>query len=93
MPKHGPVYIVLGDAEVNADSAGSPGPTQTGNCIDLNRGTLAALDELEHVGPSRAQEIIARRPWHRLEDLTRGSGLSDARVADIAGSGLVCSLP
>ena len=90
---HAPVYIVLGDDAVRTDQASSRRIEATpAACINLNRASLEALDRLAHVGPSRARDIVAGRPWQHIEDLTRVSGLSAARVADIAGNGSVCPI-
>ena len=43
------------------------------------------------MGPVRAGQIIEMRPWGRVEELTRVSGLGMASVKAIVESGLVCS--
>ncbi|MBS61880.1 helix-hairpin-helix domain-containing protein [Salinisphaera sp.] len=85
---HAPVYIVLGEDIVRTDQASRRRiETTPTSCIDLNQASLDALDHLAHVGPSRARDIVAGRPWQRIGGLTRVSGLSAGRVADIAGNG------
>ena len=70
-------------------------PTETtaapsANCVDINTADLAALDQIIHIGPSRAADIIALRPFATVADLTRVSGISSARLADIVDQGLAC---
>lgn len=60
------------------------------NCIDINTADLDALDQIIHVGPSRAADIIALRPFASVADLTRVSGIGSARLADIVDQGLAC---
>lgn len=90
---HAPVYIVLGKAKVSAGMRQKEPAQAPKDCIDLNRASAGELDGLDHVGPSRAQDIIEGRPWHSIRGLTRVSGLSGARVEDIASSHAVCPLP
>jgi len=90
---HAPVYIVLGKATVSAAMRRKEPEQAPRDCIDLNRASAGELDSLDHVGPSRAQAIIEGRPWHSIRRLTRVSGLSSARVGDIASSHAVCPLP
>lgn len=60
------------------------------NCIDINTADLDALDQIIHIGPSRAADIIALRPFASVADLTRVSGIGSARLADIVDQGLAC---
>ncbi|MFZ8948942.1 MAG: ComEA family DNA-binding protein, partial [Ilumatobacteraceae bacterium] len=59
-------------------------------CVDVNTASAEALDEIVHIGPSRAADIIALRPFTSVEDLIRVSGIGDARLADIVEQGLAC---
>ncbi|MGA1594907.1 MAG: helix-hairpin-helix domain-containing protein [Ilumatobacteraceae bacterium] len=59
-------------------------------CVDINTASAEALDEIVHIGPSRAADIIALRPFTSVEDLIRVSGIGDARLADIVEQGLAC---
>lgn len=58
-------------------------------CIDLNASSANRLAQLPHVGPARAVDIIAGRPW-RVSELRQINGIGDGRLADIRGSGLLC---
>lgn len=74
-----------GDAPTEADG-GSCGPGQ----IDLNRADVATLSGIVHLGPARAEQVVALRPFRRVEELTRVSGIGPARIADILAEGIAC---
>jgi hypothetical protein len=48
------------------------------------------LQGIIHVGPDRAAEIITRRPFGSVDDLTRVTGIGPSRLADIKAQGLAC---
>ncbi|APE30654.1 endonuclease [Halomonas aestuarii] len=89
---HAPVYVALhGAALVATRAAGGElvaRPPRAG-CIDLNASSANRLAQLPHVGPARAADIIAGRPW-RVSELRQINGIGDGRLADIRRSGLLC---
>ena len=58
------------------------------DCVDLNRAGATELTRIIHIGEVRAEAIIAGRPWQEVTDLSRISGIADARLADILEQGL-----
>ena len=55
--------------------------------IHINTATLAELDSLPGIGPSKAAAIIAareRRPFRRLQDLLRVPGIGRATLERLA---------
>jgi endonuclease/exonuclease/phosphatase family metal-dependent hydrolase len=94
---HAPVYLALGSAKltlrpftiINIYSS-LPAANDPVYCIDLNTIDFKTLQELPHIGPARAQNIIEGRPWDHPEQLQRISGLGGERVNDIVLSNLVC---
>ena len=62
----------------------------TESCVDINTASIAELDQIIHIGESRAADIVALRPFTSVADLTRVSGIGDSRVADIIDQGLAC---
>jgi beta-lactamase superfamily II metal-dependent hydrolase len=71
----------------------TPSPPPTLSCIDINRAGLVELQEIIHIGPVRAQEIIDLRrsqPFRSVEDLIRVDGIGPARLADIKAQGRAC---
>lgn len=88
---HAPVYVTFGNVRVDAgvSSAAVAGaqrkpPTATRDCIDINSAPVKRLDSLPQVGPSRAREIVAGRPWASAGALTEINGLGPSRVRAIA---------
>ncbi len=55
--------------------------------ININTASLEGLQEIVHIGESRAQEIIELRPFYSLDELTRVTGIGDARLEDIKDEG------
>ncbi|MDZ7851768.1 MAG: endonuclease [Halomonas sp.] len=91
---HAPVYLALNGAALVATHAGSGelvASRRVANCIDLNDSKAGQLTQLPHVGPSRAADIIAGRPWQVPGELTRISGIGEGRLGEIQRSGLLCS--
>ena len=43
--------------------------------IDLNRASLAEIEALPGIGPKTASEIISRRPFQNLDDLSKVPGI------------------
>ena len=41
-----------------------------------------------HIGPVRAEDIVAGRPWHSVDDLLRIDGIGQVRLAEIKSQGL-----
>ena len=90
---HAPVYVGLNGAELQPvhEANGKPMPrTSIPDCIDLNTSSVSRLDELPHIGPARARDIVEERPWASADHLTRVNGLGTARVQEIQASDLLC---
>lgn len=51
-----------------------------GERIDVNGASALLLASLPGIGPVMAERIIRGRPYHRLEDLLRVSGIGEARL-------------
>jgi competence protein ComEC len=63
-------------------------------CVDLNRASLVQLQEIIHIGPERAEQIVAwreRQPFSSVDQLARVDGIGPARLAAIRVQGLVCA--
>lgn len=65
--------------------------TSSGNCIDINSASLDEVQEIIHIGPARAEQLIDLRPFNSVDDLKRISGIGDARIADIKAEGIACA--
>ena len=58
--------------------------------VNVNAAPTQALELIIHIGPSRAAEMLALRPFSSLDDLTRVKGISLDRLDDIVAQGIAC---
>lgn len=73
------------EPEPEAESACASGQ------IDINAAGFEELQDIVHVGPDRAQQIIDLRPFSSVDALTRVSGIAEARLRDIQQQGVACA--
>lgn len=59
-------------------------------CIHINNASVEAVQGIIHIGPERAADLIALRPYSSVDDLERISGIGPARIADIKSEGKAC---
>lgn len=69
------------------DVSAAPSP----DCIDLNQASLEELQNIMHIGPERAKDLVELRPFERVEDLDKIEGIGPARVAEILAEGAACT--
>lgn len=62
----------------------------TKTCIDINQASYEEVQNIIHIGPERAQDLIDQRPYDKVDDLTKINGIGPARIADIKEEGLAC---
>jgi len=60
----------------------------TAGTVNINTASYEELQEIIHIGPSRAESIINHRPFTSIDGLTRVSGISPARLQDIKDEGI-----
>lgn len=60
------------------------------SCIDINTATAEEIEDIVHIGPERAHDLITLRPYYSIEDLEKINGIGPARVDDIKKEGLAC---
>ena len=58
-----------------------PGPGSL--IVNLNTGTLNELETVPGIGPARAQQIIARRPYATVDELIEIPGIGGATLEGI----------
>jgi DNA uptake protein ComE-like DNA-binding protein len=58
--------------------------------VDVNSAEAEELEQIIHIGPVRAAELIQLRPFSSLDDLVRIKGIGPARLADIKEQGIAC---
>lgn len=63
-------------------------------CVNINTAPQPELEQIMHIGPARATDIIsarASRPFTTVDDLTRLNGIGPARLKDIHTQGVACT--
>ena len=68
-------------------------PVETGDCVDINTANAEALQQITHIGPQYAAQIIELReqkPFRSVDELTRVSGIGEGRLREIKAQGLAC---
>jgi competence protein ComEC len=66
---------------------------QAQNCVDINRAGPQELQQIRHIGPARAEQIITlrqQRAFRTVDELSRVNGIAAARLRDIKAQGLAC---
>jgi hypothetical protein len=78
----------LGDAAATCTLA-APADPEPPECVDVNAADAETLQMLRHVGPDRAAQIIALRPFSSVDDLGRVNGLAagGVRLAELVAGG------
>ncbi|HEV2070355.1 MAG TPA: MBL fold metallo-hydrolase, partial [Acidimicrobiales bacterium] len=76
--------------EVTAGDPGAGAPCQPGQ-IDVNSASADDLERIAEVGPQRASQIVALRPFDGLADIVRVDGIGEATMRQITEEGLACA--
>jgi hypothetical protein len=58
--------------------------------IDINTASAEELDEIVYIGPARAEQIIALRPFDSINDMIRIVGIGEVYLSAIKSQGLAC---
>lgn len=77
---------VSGLADAVASTGGSNGGSAGGSVgqgVDINAGSLAELETLPGIGPSKAQAIVENRPYAAVEDLERVPGIGAKTIEQL----------
>lgn len=77
-------------SKIDTETNEGPPPVQTGDCIDINTASIEELQNIIHIGPVRAEEIVQLRPFQSVDDLTRVNGIGPARMKDIIAENKAC---
>ncbi|MDN7243176.1 MBL fold metallo-hydrolase [Planococcus sp. N028] len=84
--------IVETDGKTYSVVAQQEGVTKEGKnrCVDLNKASSAELQGIAGIGPALAEDIIAERPFKKIEDLTKIKGIGPGKLKSIEEQGLAC---
>ncbi len=66
------------------------GHNGAGQCIDINSADSEQVQEIIHIGPERAQDVIDLRPFRSIDELTKINGIGPARLQDIKDQAMAC---
>lgn len=81
------VYVPTMEEEPSVPTAGisnAPSPTAVENgLINVNTATAEELERLPGIGETRAQDIIANRPYESVDDLERVPGIGPATLEEL----------
>lgn len=61
------------------------------DCININTASKNELQEIIHIGPKRADDVINNRSYDSVDDLQSINGIGPARIADIKAEGIACT--
>ena len=73
--------------------AAQPAPApETAGCVNINTASSDELQQIIHIGPTRAAELVSLRPFSNVDSLAKIKGISagGSRLAEIKAQGLAC---
>jgi DNA uptake protein ComE-like DNA-binding protein/uncharacterized membrane protein YhaH (DUF805 family) len=82
--------------KTNNQESAEPAPSVTqpevSGCVNINTASFEALQQIQHIGPDRAQQILSLRPFSSLNDMGRINGIAVGgdRLNEIKAQGLAC---
>jgi len=82
--------------ETNNQESAQPAPIapapEVSGCININTASFDELQQIIHIGPTRANELISLRPFSSLNDMGRINGIKvgGVRLNEIKAQGLAC---
>ena len=84
----------VGRTAAAAPAAAAPRQEPAEGCgpgqVDINTAGLQELQLIYEIGPARAEQIVALRPFRSVDDLTRVSGIAEGRLGGIKAQGVAC---
>ena len=58
--------------------------------ININTASKNELQKITNIGPAYSKQIIELRPFKKIDDLTKVSGIAENRLEQIKNQGLAC---
>jgi competence protein ComEC len=83
-PSPGPAEPAVADEQPATAAGCRPGQ------VDVNSAPASELEEIIHIGPARAEEMLRLRPFASVGDLRRINGIADARLREIHAQAVAC---
>jgi competence protein ComEC len=81
--------------DTEAETSEHAPPATSDGCdpgqVDINTAGLDELQQISHIGPDRAQQILELRPFTSVRSMDRISGIGPARLDDIIQQGVACA--
>ncbi|PAV30832.1 MBL fold metallo-hydrolase [Virgibacillus profundi] len=77
--------------EAKSETTETENKAANGSCVNINEASFEEVQEIIHIGPERAQDLIDLRPYDSVDDLDKIKGIGPARIADINSQGLACT--
>lgn len=65
-------------------------PDNNSTCVDINSASEGEVQNIIHIGPARAVDLIDLRPYNSVDDLVRIKGIAAKRIEDIKAQGIAC---
>ncbi len=79
------------DGSYRVEPAREGPPRETNDRVNINTASVEELQEIVHVGPAYAEQIVELReqqPFRSVDELTRVRGIGDERLREIKAQGL-----
>lgn len=89
---NGTIIVETDGQEYSVQTDNPHDDSDPSECVNINEARAEELQEIVHIGASRAEQIIEERPFESLQDLDVIEGIGPSRIADIEEKGIVCSL-
>lgn len=61
---------------------GPSGPSEGSLVVNINTATAEEVETIPGIGPARAQQIIASRPYGSIDELVRVQGISESNLRE-----------
>ncbi|WP_156645873.1 MBL fold metallo-hydrolase [Lentibacillus sp. JNUCC-1] len=79
------------EAESSESSNQEQSVSSSADCVDINSASIERVQEIKHIGPARAEDLVKLRPFNSIDDLTKINGIGPSRIVDIKQEGKVCA--
>ncbi len=78
------------ESESTKDEQSYTEDNHNGGCVDINSASEEELQQIKHIGPERAGDVVNGRPYNSVDDLDKVKGIAAKRIQDIKDEGIAC---